>query len=88
VEIIAPIASALSQGSTGVAALAIAGMVWLFIVNQRLVAAQKAEVATLNEKVASILEKVIPLTTLVPPAIEKVRDAAERLERCIIEARK
>jgi len=88
VEIIAPIAGALAQGSVGVAALAIAGMVWLFVTNQRLIAAQKLEVAALNEKVATILEKIIPLTTLVPPAIEKVRDTAERLERVIIEVRK
>ena len=87
-EFIAPIASALAQGSVGVAALAIAGMVWLFVTNQKLIAAQKVEVASLNQKVVDILEKIIPLTTLVPPAIEKVRDTAERLERVIIEVRK
>jgi len=88
VEIVPAIVSALGQGSVGVAALAIAAVVWLFVTNQRLIATQKAEVAALNEKVASILEKIIPLTTLVPPAIEKVRDTAERLERAIIEVRK
>ena len=87
-EIITPIAGALSQGSAGVAALAIAGMVWLFVTNQRLIAAQKVEVAALNDKVVSILKEIIPLTMLVPSAVEKVRDTAERLERAIIEVRK
>jgi type VI protein secretion system component VasK len=77
----AGIQSLLSMGPTGIAALLIAALIWLYLSNQRLRDQQQVAIQAQQDKVVAILQQTIPLTIEIPKAIDKLHDAIERLER-------
>lgn len=74
-------ATLLGQGSTGIAALALGAVVWLYVDARRTADARLAEARSDAAAQLALAEKIVPLATQLVDAVSEFRRATEHCRR-------